>query len=74
MLPNHKTELSRHMGRDVELTWNVSDLDVAARADIHIYMESSGPHHRVNGSAGFDHCASFVYTVLPRENREREAF
>ncbi|GGV27996.1 hypothetical protein GCM10010260_80490 [Streptomyces filipinensis] len=73
MLPNHETELSRHTGCHVELTWHVSDFDVAARTDIHIYMESSGPHHRVNGSASFDHCASFVYTVLPRENCEREA-
>ncbi|MFG2651181.1 hypothetical protein [Streptomyces sp. NPDC048436] len=67
MLPNYEAESPRRSGRDVELTWKVSDHDVAARCDVHLYMRSSGMHHRVNGMAPFDHCASFVYTVLPRD-------
>jgi HEPN superfamily Swt1-like protein len=68
VLPTREADNPRNTGRDLEIAWHVSSLDVAARVDIHIYMESTGPHHRVNTGGGtFDHCATFIYTVLPRE-------
>ncbi|MEV8529363.1 hypothetical protein AB0451_35345 [Streptomyces sp. NPDC052000] len=34
--------------------------------------KSSGPYHRVNaGTDGFDYAATFIYTVLPREDSAR---
>jgi HEPN superfamily Swt1-like protein len=67
VLPTREENNPRHTGRDLEIAWHVSRLDVAARVDIHIYMESTRPHHRVNhgGAVTFDHCATFIYTVLP---------
>ncbi|MET7718632.1 hypothetical protein [Streptomyces sp. NPDC005407] len=67
-LPNWEADNRRYTGRDLEIAWPVRSLEIAARVDIHIYMESTGPHHRVNtGTASFDHCATFIYTVLPRD-------
>lgn len=56
---------SRQQGRDVTITWHVTDGDVAAWNNVGIYMRSVGEYHRVNAGDGFDYAATFAYTVLP---------
>ncbi|MET7802599.1 hypothetical protein ABZS78_39725, partial [Streptomyces decoyicus] len=69
VLPTRDTDNPRYTGRDLDIAWRVSSTDISARRDVHIYMKSSGPYHRVNTeSSGFDYCATFIYTVLPRED------
>ncbi|GHB28950.1 hypothetical protein GCM10010306_021730 [Streptomyces umbrinus] len=73
VLPTRDTDNPRYTGRDLDIAWRVSSTDVAARRDVHIYMKSSGPYHRVNTGTddGFDYCATFIYTVLPGEDSAR---
>ncbi|MFB7220263.1 Swt1 family HEPN domain-containing protein [Streptomyces sp. NPDC056227] len=69
VLPTRDTDNPRYTGRDLDIAWRVSSTDISARRDVHIYMKSSGPYHRVNTeSSGFDYCVTFIYTVLPRED------
>ncbi|MGW7425864.1 Swt1 family HEPN domain-containing protein [Streptomyces sp. NPDC054813] len=69
VLPTRDTDNPCYTGRDLDIVWRVSSTDVAARRNVHIYMKSSGPYHRVNtGTDGFDYCATFIYTVLPGED------
>ncbi|MFD3442539.1 Swt1 family HEPN domain-containing protein [Streptomyces sp. NPDC058685] len=72
VLPTREEDNPSYTGRDLDIVWRVSSDDISARRDVHIYMKSSGPYHRVDTeAAGFDYCATFIYTVVPRKNSTR---